>query len=133
MKPLTDLNPNPRASAVRRRRIRAVPGPAAWTLPLFTDQPEATAPVLAPAAHPAADEPSMLALHIYWNAAVEAHVLGAAAAMAALPDERAALRALAQAETTCKDLACDLLERVWRIKLSAPPAGSRPPVVRKAA
>jgi hypothetical protein len=100
-----------------RRRARSSAG--AWTLPLF--EPLASQlPV--PASGERTNRPARakeLALHVYWSASVESHVLALAAMRAEYPSERRALIEIRAKEEELKETAHRLLAAVWGISIGA--------------
>jgi hypothetical protein len=66
------------------------------------------------------NEAKDLALHVYWSASVDSHVLALAAMRTEYPDQRRALLELRTREEELKETAHRLLEQVWRISIGQP-------------
>jgi hypothetical protein len=85
-------------------------------LPLF-DPPLASKPAGRKPRRKAPSSPQELALHVYWSAGLEGHVLGSLAAETINLDEQRALRELQILEYQVQEAAARLLDEVWRINL----------------
>src|SRR5436853_538831 len=96
---------------------RIVTDPHWRTLPLFEVAPSALGP---PSRSRRKEQrPLDLVLHIYWSASIEAHALGSLAARTPYPDQARALSELRRLEEQRKEVAAQILETIWRVKLPA--------------
>lgn len=110
-----------RISALDSRKRSRPPSrpasPPARTLPLFADPGELFRPPARAKPANSPNEAQELALHVYWSASVESHVLALAAMRAEYPSERRALLDLRRDQETLKATAHRVLEQVWGISI----------------
>ena len=106
-------------------RSRSESTPDAWTLPLFET---GTGQITGHGPNPQSHRPAKakeLALHVYWSASVESHVLALAAMRAEYPDERRALLEIRAKEEDVRETAHRLLATLWHICIGAPDSGAQ--------